>query len=181
MDEEILAANRKYRRVILVALLVCVCFGMVLLQWVLPWTTRYLTEREPQEALRVLQTVTCLLFLSVLPLAWYIWSLGRKVVDSQQMPPPGVRLIKDVKVVKGAAAVARGRVLMALAVVLALAGLAGGIYLPWMLGKVMSHTASDQESPPETSGALHPAVLRRVGTAHHVASAASPQSADGSS
>jgi len=172
MDEEILPANRKYRRVILVALAGCVCFGVVLLQWVLPPVTRYLAQREPEDALHVLQIAISLTFLSVLPLAWYIWSLGRKVVGTQQMPPPGVRLIKDVKVVKGAPAVARGRVLMVLAVVLALLGLAGGIGLPWMLGKVMSQSASSPENGPQ---------LRRVGTAHHIPTVTSPQSAAGSS
>lgn len=151
MDQEILPANRNYRRVILVALAVCVCFGVVLLQWVLPWVTRDLTQREPQDALHVLQIATSLVFLSILPIAWYIWSLGRKVVNSQQMPPPGIKLIKDVKVIKGAPAVARGRVLMVLAVVLALVALAGGIWLPWMLGKVMSQNASRQQNHPETS------------------------------
>ena len=164
MDEEILPANRKYRRAILVAFALCVCLGVVLLQWVLPWATRYLAQREPKDALRVLQIVISLLFLSILPVAWYIWSLGRKVVSAQQMPPPGVRLIKDVKVIKGAPAVARGRVLMVLAAALALAG---DIGLPWMLGKVMAQNTSGPEHHLETSGKAHPAKLCRVSTAHH--------------
>ena len=156
MDEEILQANRKYRRVILLALAICMCFGVVLLQWVLPWATRYLARREPDDGLRVLQIVISLMFLSILPLAWYLWSLGRKVVTAQQLPPSGVRLIKDVRVIKGRPAVARGKVLMVMAVVLALAALAGGIYLPWKLSQVLSQNTpgpgdhleiSDQPAP----------------------------------
>ncbi|MHC4519822.1 MAG: hypothetical protein ACYTAS_14635 [Planctomycetota bacterium] len=140
MDERVVHADRKYRRVILIAFGVSVCIGVVLLQWVLPWATRYLAQRRPQEALQILQVAVSLMFLSALPIAWYIWSLGRKGVTSQQMPPPGVRVIKDTIIIRGRSAVARGKALMVIAVLLAIVSLIGGIWLPWKLGKIMPAT-----------------------------------------
>jgi Na+/phosphate symporter len=51
------------------------------------------------------------------------------------MPPPGTRVIKDTKVLVGDKAVTRGRLLMAIALLLVSLGLAGGLYLPYKLGK----------------------------------------------
>lgn len=146
MDEQVIHADKKYRRVILIAFGVSVCIGVVLLQWVLPRTTRYLAQLTPQKTLQILQVAVSLMFLSVLPIAWYIWALGRKVVTSQQMPPPGVRVIKDISIIKGRSAVARGKALIAIAVLLAIVGLIGGIWLPWKLGRIVP--ATDTSEPP---------------------------------
>ncbi len=142
MEQEILQADRKYRQMVLLALVLCVFFGVVLLQWGLPWARHYLIQLPPKVALRVIQIATSLMFLSVLPFAWYTWSIARKAVDSQQLPPPGVRLIKSVRLVKGTPAVVWGRVGMVLAVLLALVALVGGIWLPWMMGRVVSQCAA---------------------------------------
>lgn len=142
MEQQILQADRKYRQVVLLALVLCLFFGVVLLQWGLPWAKLYLIQLPPRDALRVLQIATCLMFLSFVPVAWYAWSIGRKIVDSRRLPPPGVRLIKNVRLVEGAPAVARGRVVMFLAVVMAVVALASAVGLPWMMGLAMSQCAS---------------------------------------
>ena len=141
MNEQIIQVDRRYRRIVLIAVALCTCLGAVLVQWVLPWAKNDLAELEPEQGIRVLQVTISLVFLSMLPLACYLWSLAKKIVDSQQMPPPHVKVIKNVKVITGRPAIARGKALMAMAVLLALVSLAGGIWLPWKFGQVMSRDA----------------------------------------
>jgi len=53
--------------------------------------------------------------------AVYFWSLGVKVLHTQQFPPPGARVIRDTPVIGGQAAVLRGCGLKVLAVCLGVA------------------------------------------------------------
>ena len=150
MSEQIIQVDRRYRRIVLIAVALCACLGTTLIQWVLPWAKNALAELKPEQAVRLLQITISLVFLSVLPLAWYLWSLARKIVDAQQMPPPHVKVIKNVKVITGPPAVARGKALMIVAVLLALVSLAGGIWLPWKFGQVMSRDARNPADQVET-------------------------------
>jgi hypothetical protein len=51
------------------------------------------------------------------------------------MPPPGTRLIVNMRLIEGERAVRRGRILMTLALVLLALGLLGGLYFPYRLEK----------------------------------------------
>jgi hypothetical protein len=124
------------------------CIGAVLIQWVFPWATRYLLALKPDKSIRILQIAISVIFLSVLPIAWYIWSFGRKVVKSQRMPPQGAKVIKTTKIVEGRSAVVRGKALMAMAILLALLGLIGAIWLPLKMSRLVPQNpeASEQDT-----------------------------------
>lgn len=143
MDPQIVEADRKCRTIILIVLVAFICIGAVLIQWVFPLATRYLLELEPQKSLRILQVAISLVFLSVLPIALYIWLFGRKVVKSRRIPPPGTKVIKNTRIIEGPSATIRGRIVMLLALLLAMLAIAGGIWLPWKLGEIMAERTSN--------------------------------------
>ena len=61
------------------------------------------------------------LLASLVAFTLYFWSLGVKVLHTKQFPPPGVRVIRDIPVIGGHAAVLRGHGLKVLAVCLGVA------------------------------------------------------------
>ena len=153
MDQQLLPVDRKLRRTVLIACAVCIGIGAVLIQWGLPWAMRYLGQLEPEASLRVLQFMASLVFLGLLPAAWYLWSCGMRAVTFQQMPPPGMKVIKTVKVVTGDSAVARGKALMVVAALVATVSLAGGIWFPLNLARFIP-TPGPQDVSSRQSGRM---------------------------
>jgi hypothetical protein len=49
-----------------------------------------------------------LLSVPLLGFAIYLWSLGTKVLQGREFPPPGYRVVRDTPVITGEAAVVRG-------------------------------------------------------------------------
>lgn len=107
------------------------------------WATRGIRQanKAPEAevarlALQAAQILIAFLFLSVLPLATYLFRLGRGAMRCRQMPPPGMRVLSNMKLIEGDQAVARGRRVAALGFVLIVIGLVGGLYGPYKLGSL---------------------------------------------
>ena len=62
--------------------------------------------------------------VSVAGIAAYLAFMAVKVLKTRQMPPPGTRVIRDTKVIEGERAVTRAKALLAMAVVVAVVGIA---------------------------------------------------------
>ena len=135
-QERVIKADKRVRMLVILAWIACICAGLALIRWVLPWGQGQLERAEPAKALRAIQIVNSFIFLSVIPFGVYPFRLGRRVVAHRQMPPPGTKVIMDTKLLEGDKAVTRGQLMMAIALVLISLGLAGGLYLPYKLGKV---------------------------------------------
>jgi len=150
----IVRADKKARRLAMVILAGGLLLGVSLMLWVMPWVQRSLERQGRETALRALQVMTAIVFLSLAPFSVYLYWYGWRVVRSRRMPPPGTRVIRDTKVIEGDAAVTRGRLAMALAVILLAVSLLGGLYLPYHLGKVFGDRQSMPHSriPAENSG-----------------------------
>jgi hypothetical protein len=84
---------------------------------------------QPATVLRLLAVA---LVLPLFGFAGYLWMLGRSVVRCQMFPPSGVRMIGKTVALTGEAAVGRGRLLQAIALILAVAALVLGGLL-WRL------------------------------------------------
>ena len=93
-------------------------------------------EPDPVGLLRCVQIMIAFLFLSVLPFATYLWRLGRQSMRNRQMPPPGMRILSDMKLIQGDKAAARGRRMAVIGFVLLVIGLIGGLYAPYKLGSL---------------------------------------------
>ena len=158
-QERVIRADKRVRMLVILAWIVCVCAGVALITWVLPWGQGQLEQAEPAKALRAIQIVIGFIFLSIIPFSVYLFRLGLRAVRCRQMPPPGTRVIKDTKVLEGDKAVTRGRQITVIALALVALGLIGGLYLPYKIGKAFGeqiHPAAPQEEQSET---------RRVGLA----------------
>ena len=91
---------------------------------------------DPDVLLRIIRIVIAFIFLSIVPFGLYMCRLGWRVIKHKQMPPPGTKVLVDTKVLEGDKAVTRGRLIIALAMLLIVLGLYGGLYFPYKLGKV---------------------------------------------
>jgi len=151
-QEHVIKADKLVRTIIVVAWIVCVILGVVMVKWVVPWGQDRLEKAEPAKALRIMQVVIAFIFLSTLPFSACLYWLGRRAVVYRQMPPPGTRVIKNTRLLEGDNAVKRGRLIMGIAVVLLAVALAGGLYMPYKLGKVFGEKAG-RASPDTTQPA----------------------------
>jgi hypothetical protein len=144
----VLKADKRARTLVLAAGAIGVFAVIVLAVWVIPWGHGYLQEQEPRVVLWVVEAVVAVIFLSVVPLAVYLYWLGRQVVRHRQLPPPGMKVIVDTRVIEGDPAVTRGRIVMALAVILLAVGLLGGLWLPYRLERAFAGRL--KEAPAES-------------------------------
>jgi len=111
MTDEVVRADPVVRRRALALLLGAAVAGAAAIQWGLPWL-ELARLRQPG-----IQRTICLTFLGVivaLALAVIgsgrrIARLGRRTVALQEFPPPGVKLLHDVRRMTGARAIYLGR------------------------------------------------------------------------
>ena len=100
---------------------------------------------EPEQLAHRLRLLFLLSAVSVsAPLfgfATHLWSVSGRVLRAQQFPPPGHRVIRDTPILRGHAAISRGRTLKVLAVCL---GVACALLwlLFWRLASVLSKGAA---------------------------------------
>ncbi len=137
MEKEILRADKGYRRKTFARLTIlgvaAAAFCGALILWGHPWMRGYLETLEPGQALRLLTWTSALVPLTFLPVCALIYWQGRKIIRTACFPPPGTRVIRDTVVIRGAGAVARGRLLVGLALTLALLSLLAALYFPYRL------------------------------------------------
>jgi hypothetical protein len=111
--------------------------------WLLPAVQRVLLEARAMGRIR--SRTICLAFLAFLVLlaaavivsGVNIFRLGSRAIRSEQFPPPGMAVLRDTRIVRGARAVTLGRVQRVLGVLLiccavallALSGYAGAVLL----------------------------------------------------
>jgi hypothetical protein len=91
---------------------------------------------DPAEtAFRAKLLICSAVFMVITPLvcfAAYIWLLGVRVMQAQQFPPPGLRVLHDTPVLSGAAAVTRGQFMQVIAVCLGVAAVVMCLFLWWL-------------------------------------------------
>ncbi len=148
----VIRANKAVRAVVIVVWIVAALIGAAAIRWLLPYSEQYVSKQEPQAALRTLQSLSAIVFLSVLPLGVYLFWYGYRAVRWRQIPPPGTWVIRNTKVVEGPRAQQRGRIVMTLGVLLFVLGLSCALYFPYRLGKVFQSRPSQPsaESPTPT-------------------------------
>ena len=135
-QERVIKADKRIRMFVILAYIVSVLVLAVLLRWVLPWSEGRLEQAEPEVMLRIIRIVIAFIFLSIVPFGGYLCLFGWRVIRHRQIPPPGIKVIVDTKVIEGDKAVTRGRLIIIVALILAILGLFGGLYFPYKLEKV---------------------------------------------
>lgn len=150
VQERMIKADKRIRMLVVIAYLVSVLVLAVLLIWVLPWSEGRLEQAEPEVMLRIIRIVIAFIFLSIVPFGLYMCRLGWRVIRHKQMPPPGTKVIVDTRVLEGDKAVTRGKLIIAISLLLIVLGLYGGLYFPYKLGKVFGEQI--YQSAPQATG-----------------------------
>ncbi len=141
MSEEIVRADKSYRRKFFTWHAIFILFGAVVIVWGLPWLEEYLRQANPKTAAGILKGWFIFAFLSIIPIALYMLSLGRKVIKHERIPLPGAKVLIDTRPIVGKKATVRGRVLVGVSLLLVAFGLSGALTTPFILDKITSEEA----------------------------------------
>jgi voltage-gated potassium channel Kch len=141
MSEEIVRADRSYRRKFFTWHAIFILLGAAGIVSGLPWLEEYLRQANPKTAAGILKGWFIFAFLSIIPIALYMLSLGRKVITHERIPLPGAKVIIDTRPIVGQKARLRGRGLVVVSLLLIALGLSGALFTPYMLDKITSEEA----------------------------------------
>jgi len=145
IQERVIKADKRIRKFVILAYIAAVLVMLVLLMWILPRGEDRLEKLEDLEVLlRIIRIVIAFIFLSIVPFGLYMCRFGWRVIKHKQMPPPGTKVIVDTKLIEGDKAVTRGRLIIAISLLLIMMGLFGGLYFPYKLKKVFGEQISQQ-------------------------------------
>ncbi len=120
MDEEIVRADRRWRRRLMLILAVMVLTGILLIGWGVPALDAFLDTADSTTIRRGMDLFMAVMALLVILPAGRLWQVGQRVIRTAQYPPPGVRVLRDTRRLGGAAACRRGRAMMITAAALVL-------------------------------------------------------------
>lgn len=140
---EIQKADPRARRIAIALLGLATLAGLALvatLELQLTGLLRWITEDPERMDDRLVICSWGLALAVVVPmllLAAYLWRLSARIVHSGFFPPPGMRVIRDTRVLFGRAAVRRGRLLKVLAS-LAGATAIGFVFVLWRLTSLLT-------------------------------------------
>lgn len=141
MNQDLVRADPAYRKKVIFVYVIFAAVGAAIIGWGIPWLGKHLQSLDPKEALQFMKLILIAVFLGVLPLAFYLLRFGRKVIQAEQFPPPGVKVIRDTAVLVGGKAKLRGRAIVALSLILVLLSLLGAFYMPYLLDKVATRSS----------------------------------------
>jgi len=142
MDEKspeiVIPADKKLRGIILMVLILAAAVGCLIILYFkgLLADMEVLAEHSPDRAVDKISGVLRALALamggSILFIAVYLAYFSQRVWKTAQFPPPGTRVIKDTRLITGAAAKRRGAIGLILAAVIGILGIIISV-LMWRL------------------------------------------------
>ena len=123
------STDKKHRSTILGVVIIIVAVGFFLIRSLQPLFTGHLVKREnPVKILSVAEIVLTLLFLSIIPVVFYVFAWGRRTINSESFPHPGAKAIRDTQSMKGQRAALRGQMMVFIAVLLIVLALIGWMF-----------------------------------------------------
>lgn len=132
MTDEIIRADPAVRRKTFLALALIAVAAMGGYFWLWPRLAESLLQGTPEERLQTLSWLLVGLFSPCFVFAGYLMLLSLRIARSGQYPPPGMKVVKDTPLLRGAQAARMGRLLAAITGLLMVVGVAGAIWLPWI-------------------------------------------------
>lgn len=129
MNTERLKADRKHRSTVLGVVIVIAVVGAYLIRSLLPLVTGHLMKQyDPRKVLTVAEMVLTLLFLSFIPVVFYLFAQGRRTINSERFPPTGAKVTRDTQLMKGHRAAIRGQMMVFIAILLIVLALIGWMF-----------------------------------------------------
>lgn len=145
MEDEILPADKRHRRLVILAAIVLSFVGMLALVVL----SRYLGEikklaREDlpaaeEKAIRLVRISLWIVGLGLVGMGGWFWRLGRRINLAGRFPPPGMKVVKETRVRTGAKARARANLAQAAALLCVVAGTVGMWYVYRLTVAVLGH------------------------------------------
>jgi hypothetical protein len=128
--ENIIRADKRYRKRILTIYLISVLMGIVLIGWGFPLAKNYTELLQLKTALRMFEIIFSLLCLSIAAAGLYGCAIGRRILESGQLPPPGMKVIADTRLIWGKEAKIWGRLMVVISMLVVFLALFGAFHLP---------------------------------------------------
>ena len=117
-ETQIIKADKKYRKNLFNVYLISISLLIVFWYWGIPLIREFLQALPVKQRVETLEAIGHILLLLFFPPAIYLIYIGYKIRQSSLLPFPGMRVIRDTKVIKGKKAVLRGNVLVILGVIM---------------------------------------------------------------
>jgi hypothetical protein len=136
-----LRADPRFRRNVFTLYAAVIILGAAAIYWVLPALKEYFARASFQTPLSELRVALFLVFLPVLLTAFYSYRFARRVLRSDQFPPPGSKVLFDTEVIEGEPARRKARAAIALSVILVIVALVGTFYVPYWVEQLLDIAA----------------------------------------
>ena len=116
MEQEILKADKQYRKRLFTAYLIGVAVISLSLCFGLPRFLAYLDKLKIANRLDLAEISIMVFFVCFFGPACYLMAVGRRIMVAKRFPWPGQKVIHDTKIIEGRKAVTKGRVLFSLGI-----------------------------------------------------------------
>ena len=104
--------------------------GIATYEWLLPILAEYLVKQEGSETtLTIIETILTLVFLSFIPIMFYVFAVYRKKISREQYQPPGTKVNRATQQLKSQQEIMKSQMMVFIAVVMIILALVGWIVL----------------------------------------------------
>ena len=128
-NEKIVKTDKEFRKKILLITLLLVVAGIVFIFYFQNYLTelRSLAEENPELTLqKIISSMKIIIFSLMIIFAGagiYFLRLGILTIKSSQFPPPGIKVIKDTRLIEGKNAVRKGIIIIILSMLFIISGI----------------------------------------------------------
>jgi hypothetical protein len=115
MEQEFLAADKHYRkRILMVLILVIISISLIILI-AIPALNGLIQKMELEKAMKTTATILFFLFLIPIPLGFKFLSISNRILRENRYPPEGMKVIHDMVIIRGDKAKLRAYIFLLLA------------------------------------------------------------------
>jgi hypothetical protein len=134
----IIKASKRYRNTLFSVYLILLCIGFLFYYLIFPVLLHNFKNLESSSYFNVAEiTLTAILLFFIGP-AMYLISIGRKIKHCAQFPFPGMKVLRDTKVISGHKAIFRGKLLIYLGYFACFISVISSIHIYFIFQKILS-------------------------------------------
>ena len=109
---KIIKADKKYRKSLFIAYGAIVVGGVLFFAFIAPFLIAELKRLLPRASFLISEIIVISFLLAFIGPAYYLISIGKKIRQHAQFPYPGMKVIRDTKVISGKKALSRANLLI---------------------------------------------------------------------
>jgi hypothetical protein len=115
MEQEILFADKQYRKRVLIILIGVIILLSLIILFVIPALNGLLQKMELEKAMKTTATILFFLFLLPIPLGFKFLSISNHILREECFPPENMKVIQDTAIIRGEKAKLRAYIFLLLA------------------------------------------------------------------